>query len=171
MSTVPAETLHASCVALRAGRLGWLGLSWAGVLLQGASASGKSDLALRLMAAGGRLVADDRVVVGRKGNALYASAPDGLRGLVEVRGVGVVPARSKRRVRLALAVSLSPGAAIERLPDPVPRFRAGPCQLPLIEIDPFQASAVAKIEAALAVARRLAARGARAKPSLIEAPT
>ena len=44
--------VHATCVALRAGR------SWRGVLLRGPSGAGKSDLALRLVEGGGRLVAD-----------------------------------------------------------------------------------------------------------------
>ena len=75
------ETLHATAVAL----------DGQAVLLLGPSGSGKSDLALRLVAAGWRLVADDRVVVTPNGDHLFASAPPRLTGLMEVRGVGIVP--------------------------------------------------------------------------------
>lgn len=60
------------------------------VLIQGASGSGKSGLALRLIALGGVLVADDRVVLERRGRSIVARAPDPLRGLVEARGIGLL---------------------------------------------------------------------------------
>ena len=64
--------LHGSAVALE-GR---------GLLILGASGTGKSALALRMMAHGARLVADDRVVLARRGDALIASAPPALRGTI-----------------------------------------------------------------------------------------
>ncbi|TPE48302.1 HPr kinase/phosphorylase [Amaricoccus solimangrovi] len=60
------------------------------VLIQGASGSGKSGLALRLIALGGVLVADDRVALERRGASVIARAVDPLRGLVEARGVGLL---------------------------------------------------------------------------------
>lgn len=171
MDAVPCQTVHASCVALKTGPLGWTGLVRAGVLLLGPSACGKSDLALRLIDRGGRLIADDRVVLSQRGRYLFARPPASLRGLIEVRGVGVVPAPSKRRARLALAVKLVHGVSVERLPDPVGRFEHGTASLPMIEIDPFHASAVAKIERALAAAPRLAQRSEPARPAMLGAPT
>ncbi len=71
-----------------------------GVLITGPSGAGKSTLALRLLDESGRglgatsldarLVADDQVIVTRDGLLLMARAPDALRGLMEVRGLGIV---------------------------------------------------------------------------------
>lgn len=88
--------LHASAVALE-GR---------GLLILGASGAGKSALALRMMALGARLVADDRVDVARRGEALIASAPAALRGLIEARGVGLLRAEALEAAVLELAVDL-----------------------------------------------------------------
>ena len=78
----PESILHASCVAL-AGR---------GLLIAGASGRGKSSLALRMMALGATLVADDRVALRRCGDAVLASAPPAISGLVEARGLGLLHA-------------------------------------------------------------------------------
>lgn len=106
-STVPVATLHASAVAVD-GR---------GLLILGASGAGKSGLALRMMALGARLVADDRVAVERRGEALVASAPPVLRGVIEARGIGLLNAESLAEAALALAVDLDRPAAA-RMPQP-----------------------------------------------------
>ena len=99
-------TVHASAVAL----------DGAGVLIRGASGAGKSTLARALVAdfaARGRfarLVADDRVALDPRGERLIARVPPRLAGLVEVRGVGIVPVRHLAAVRLSLVVSLVPDA-------------------------------------------------------------
>ncbi len=100
-----AQLLHASAVAL----------DGAGVLILGASGRGKSSLALRLMALGADLVADDRVWVVSRGAALIARAPDETLGLIEVRGVGILRMRHLDEVALALAVDLDL-ASEQRLP-------------------------------------------------------
>ena len=69
-----AETLHASAVAFE-GRA---------VLITGPSGSGKSDLALRLLDRGFRLVSDDQPVVKLDGERLVASAPPTIAGKLEV---------------------------------------------------------------------------------------
>jgi HPr kinase/phosphorylase len=120
-----------------------------GILLRGPSGSGKSDLALRLIDAGAVLVADDQVVLQREGGTLMMSAPEPLAGLMEVRGLGVVRMAHVARAPLRLVVDLDPGAAIERLPEP--RFcRLDGVSVPLIALDPFAASAPAKLKLALA---------------------
>jgi serine kinase of HPr protein (carbohydrate metabolism regulator) len=50
-----------------------------GVLLRGPSGSGKSDLALRLIDGGARLVADDQTELTRTANGLIARSPAWLR--------------------------------------------------------------------------------------------
>lgn len=88
--------LHASCVALE-GR---------GLLICGASGSGKSALALQLMAYGARLVSDDRTLVSREGGTLTARAPDPIRGLIEARGMGLISAEAAGSAELAACVDL-----------------------------------------------------------------
>lgn len=86
-----------------------------GLLILGPSGAGKSGLALRMMALGARLVADDRVLLERRGTALVARAPDVLAGLIEARGIGLVRVESLRETPVTLAVDLAePSSA--RLP-------------------------------------------------------
>jgi len=62
-----------------------------GVLLLGDSGSGKSECALELVHRGHRLVADDVVEIYRVRNQeLVGQAPEEVRGLMEVRGLGLI---------------------------------------------------------------------------------
>ncbi len=137
--------IHATCCALEEAG------APAGVLLLGPPGSGKSDLALRLVDAGFSLVADDRVDIDPAGPLPVASAPAALAGLIEVRGIGIIRlARHRARVPLALAVSLSPRAGQDRLPERMTTRLAGH-DLPTIPLDAEAPSAVARIRLALAV--------------------
>ena len=122
--------IHASCAA-REG---------AGVLLLGPPGAGKSDMVLRLLDRGFMLVADDRVEIADG----VARAPDGLAGLLEVRGLGIVrlPHASPARLRLAVAL----GAGADRLPAPA---RHDALDLPLVTIDPSRPAAAQVVALAL----------------------
>ena len=61
-----------------------------GVLLEGESGVGKSEIALELIRRGHVLIADDRVDVYRAHNQIYGEAPDILKGMLELRGVGII---------------------------------------------------------------------------------
>ncbi|TVR96800.1 MAG: hypothetical protein EA406_11025 [Rhodospirillales bacterium] len=136
------ETVHATCVAID-GR---------GVLLRGPSGAGKSDLALRLISGGAELVADDYIDVDcRVGNRLFGSAPPGIRGLLEVRGVGVVRVASRPVVEIAVVADLVPPADVDRMPAAGFVTIAG-IRLPRYRIAPFEASAPAKIHLAVRLA-------------------
>jgi HPr kinase/phosphorylase len=85
---MPAEpaTVHASAVLVGPHA----------VLVRGPAGSGKSRLVLSLIEAarGGRLpfarlVADDRVLLASSHGRLLARAPQGIAGLIEVRGLGI----------------------------------------------------------------------------------
>src|SRR5712691_12625786 len=76
------------------------------VLLRGASGSGKSDLALRLIDAGARLVADDQSELRRQGDAIIVRAPLTIAGLIEIRGIGIVRIDSMAEAPLALLADL-----------------------------------------------------------------
>lgn len=105
----------------------------------GPPGSGKSDLLLRLLAHGYKLVGDDQLLV-RDG---YVAAPPELAGLLEVRGLGIMRLPYQCRVRPVLAVALEQG---ERLPHPA---RHPVLDIPLIRIDPAGASAPQRISLAL----------------------
>jgi HPr kinase/phosphorylase len=138
--------LHGTCVALRPP-----GRSWRALLLRGASGAGKSDLALRLIDAGGRLVADDQTRIARHGDGLVATPPATLAGLMEVRGLGIVKlgrGQILARAPLVLLVDLVAQAGIERLPDPDHETLLG-IALPRLALTPFETSAAAKLRLAL----------------------
>ena len=137
----PALLVHATTVAID-GRA---------VLLRGPSGSGKSDLALRLIDAGADLVADDQSELRRVGDAVTVRAPASLAGLIEVRGVGIVRCAPLSDVPLALIVDLVAGDAVERLPAPYRENVLG-LDLPCLALAPFEASAPAKLRAALRAA-------------------
>ncbi|CAH0192249.1 HPr kinase/phosphorylase [Roseomonas sp. CECT 9278] len=138
--------VHGSCVA-RDG---------AAVLVLGPPGSGKSDLALRLIGRGFRLVADDQVLV--EGRAV--SPPPALRGLLEVRGLGIFEALPVAEgARLALAVDLVAPEGVTRLPRPA---CWGDDAVPRIALHGFEASACDKLAWALDAAIGLRAQRAGA---------
>ena len=62
-----------------------------GVLIQGESGVGKSEVAIELIKRGHRLVADDAVEIKvTSQNTLMATAPELIRGYMELRGIGVI---------------------------------------------------------------------------------
>ena len=118
------------------------------VLLRGPSGSGKSDLALRLIDAGARLVADDRSELRRDGDTVLARAPATIAGLIEARGIGIVRVDSLAEAPLSLIADLVAPDAVERLPEPRSETILG-ISVPLIALTPFEASAPAKLRLAL----------------------
>ena len=132
-----SENLHASCVASD-GRA---------ILISGPSGSGKSDLALRLIDRGFSLVSDDRTIVRKEGAKLVASAPQTIKGKLEIRGVGIVDMDSIQDVPVALIVELT--SDIQRLPDDSRERLILGTGVPLIGVDALTASAPAKVAIAL----------------------
>ncbi len=122
----------------------------AAILLRGPSGSGKSDLGLRLIDDGARLVADDQVELSGP-SSLTVSAPAAIAGLMEVRGIGPVALPSEPRARLVAVIDLVADDLVERLPEPAGTNIEG-AEVPLWRLDPFGASAVAKIGVIVALA-------------------
>lgn len=139
--TAPLQPLHATVAALR------LGAGWRGVLIQGRSGVGKSDLALRLIRDGWRLVGDDWVHAFACDGALYAAAPETIAGRMEVRGLGIINRPFLPLARIALSVRLT-HEAVERLPSPARDVIEG-VALPRLTLDPRPASAPLVVAAAL----------------------
>jgi serine kinase of HPr protein (carbohydrate metabolism regulator) len=143
--------IHASCVVLaEAGKFCGAPPD-AGVLILGESGKGKSDLALRLIERGARLVADDRTELFPENGVLMARAPAALAGLIELRGVGIVAQPFAAQARIALAVELIGPDHAPRMPRK--EFYMAPPELalaetarpPLIRLSAMDASAPAKI--------------------------
>jgi serine kinase of HPr protein (carbohydrate metabolism regulator) len=143
--------IHASCVLLGDAGRAFGAPEDAGVLLLGESGKGKSDLALRLIERGAKLVADDRTEIFARGNALYARAPKSLAGLMEARGLGIVALPFTAEARIALAVEMIEEGYVPRMPQPEKYLVPPELVLhederpPLIWLAPFEASAPAKI--------------------------
>ena len=124
----------------------------AAVLFRGPSGIGKSDLALRLIDDGAVLVADDQVELELTETGLMATAPDTIRGMLEVRGVGLVHLPVAERAALVAMIDLvAEGDEIERLPEPAEDEIAG-TTLPVWKLQAFEASAMAKVGVIVAVA-------------------
>lgn len=125
------ETVHASCVLL----------DEAGVLIRGASGSGKSGLCLALLdrffleGRHARLVGDDRVRLEARNGRLIARPHPALAGLIEIRGHGIrrLAAHAPAAV-LRLVVDLV-GAA-ERLPDATETALLLGVALPRLALEP-----------------------------------
>jgi HPr kinase/phosphorylase len=122
--------IHGSC-ASRSGD---------GVLVIGASGTGKSDLVLRLLARGFDLVADDQVAI----EDCVACPVPALAGLLEVRGIGIVRLPYVPAAQLALVIQL--GQASTRLPE---AMRHPDLNLPILQLDASAASAPERVALAL----------------------
>lgn len=140
--TLP-QTIHATAIAAPANPP-------RAVLLIGPSGSGKSDLALRMLDRGWRLIADDRTVLSVDNSRLMASAPPNIDGLIEVRGVGIL-AQSSYPGPVPVALVLNLAGAPDRLPDPQPWH--GPSHahtpIPSLGFDAAAPSAPLRLEHAL----------------------
>lgn len=137
----PTLSLHASAVA-------WHGR---GILLRGPSGAGKSAMALRLIRAGARLVADDLVTLTRAQGRLLAR-PLEPSGLIEARGLGIFRLAATAGATLALVVDLVPSGQRERLPDARSETLLG-IELPSIALDAREPGAAARVLLALMVPR------------------
>lgn len=145
--------VHATCIALD-GRA---------ALLTGPPGAGKSDLALRCIGLQhvwmervlqARLIADDQVILDRRGGRIAARCPAATAGKLEVRGVGIVEVESLSEAWLDVVVELVSPEQIERLPDPDVKSQLLGLPLPMLRIAPFQASAPLKVLLWLASCRQ-----------------
>jgi HPr kinase/phosphorylase len=118
------------------------------ILLRGPPGSGKSDLALRLIDDGARLVADDQALLRRVGDRVVVRAPATIAGLIEIHGFGIVRLEAIDAAPLALIVDLLPSGRIERMPERRLEAVLG-VAVPLIALAPFEASAAAKLRLVL----------------------
>lgn len=135
---LPTERIHASCVSIGSH----------GVLLMGRSGSGKSDVALRLLARGAMLVADDQVILRKEEGELVAGVDETIRGLLEIHGVGLVKYPVATNIPVRLVVQLVSLEEMEHIPAPQTYQMMG-VSVPQIGIYGFDASTPDKIYAAI----------------------
>jgi HPr kinase/phosphorylase len=119
MTTAETPTLlvHATTIALHG----------TAVLIRGEPGSGKSSLALQMLETVGsglgphpltaQLLADDQTQLERQNEVLVATCPPAIRGLLEVRGLGIVSVVAAAPAPLRLVVDVLPAKAINRLPE------------------------------------------------------
>lgn len=117
------------------------------ILIVGASGSGKSDLALRLIDRGAKLIADDLIAITGDHNHPIAMQSTHHINAIEIRGVGIIPMECVNKIPLKLVVRLSP--VYERAPEPLPLVNYGHYNIPCLKIAPFEISAPIKIEQTL----------------------
>ncbi len=137
MAAPLSEKLHASCVAL----------GDAAVLLAGPSGSGKSDLALRLIDRGAMLVSDDYTLLYNDRGLLKAKAPPTIAGKIEVRGIGIIEMEMAPETPVVMLFDLA--CAVERFPLTEQLQTISGIRIPVIALDPFEASAPIKVELAV----------------------
>jgi serine kinase of HPr protein (carbohydrate metabolism regulator) len=147
----PPINLHATAIAYGERAL----------LITGASGSGKSDLALRLLAIdpasldalgielpAPRLLADDQVIAERHGGHVHLTTPPSIAGCLEARGVGLVTLPYVSLATLALVVAATAPEHVERLPQPRTVAILG-LEVPALSLDLHAASAPLKVLLAL----------------------
>ena len=118
-----------------------------GVLILGDSGSGKSDLALRLIDNGATLISDDISICRKNSNNIYLYCPPEIKGLLEVREIGIITVPFVERIKLRLVVNLKSNNN-ERFPKNS-CFRILGIKIPIINIEGKNSSAVAKIKVKL----------------------
>lgn len=134
-----------------------IALAGSAALIRGGPGSGKSDLALRclaqpsseLISGEAMLVADDQVLVTLSNGRLVLGCPETIKGLLEVRGLGIVAVPAADTAELALLVDLVAADKVERLPDPDSHEELLGVRVRRLALYPFEASAPLKLLLAL----------------------
>jgi serine kinase of HPr protein (carbohydrate metabolism regulator) len=135
--------VHAGLIAL------WRRDGWSGVLIEGPSGAGKSDLALRALQVGFRLVSDDRTCLFTSSGRLFGSAPPALSGMIEARGLGVLPESALRAAEVGLVIRcVSAPEDVDRMPEIGLQTRAG-VGVPSMDLWALEPSAPAKLRRAI----------------------
>ena len=135
-----------------------------GILILGPSGSGKSALALALMArassagAFGALIGDDRIYVRKTEGRLVASGAANMAGIIERRMAGLIAVPHEPAAIVRLIVELCErGRQWPRMPDDHDGVIVGGVRLPRLALD----SGLTVCDQALAVEERLARLGDR----------
>lgn len=116
-----------------------------GVLICGKPGTGKSSLALQLIDRGAVLVADDQTLISLKEGKLTVQSPSALKGILEVRGVGLCPFPIQENSCLQLCVEICEKETLERLPEPL-FIEYHTVKVPLLKIGKYDPLGAIKVE-------------------------
>lgn len=114
-----------------------------GVLIRGASGSGKTALLWQLLSDArahnqtAKLVADDRIILTPYKDGLKAKAPDELAGKMELYGFGIVEMPWSPETTITLVVDLVTPEQVPRMPEPASVDISG-IELPLLLVPQSQ---------------------------------
>lgn len=118
------------------------------LLLEGAPGVGKSSIALALIDRGATLVGDDGIAIEDRGGRLWAAPAPATRGLIELRGIGIV----RQSVTSApVALVLMVGEEGPRHVEVAPRCDIAGFAIPRLSFDPTGPAAAIRAEYALAI--------------------
>ena len=135
-----SQNIHATCIKAKS----------KGILLLGDSGTGKSDLALRMITMfSAKLVSDDRTDIRNDSGFIKASSPNILKGMLEVRGVGIVKFEHLKEVKVDLVVCLT-NEKTERMPEKMVYELEG-VKIPMFYLNSSDISAPSKIIAMLSL--------------------
>ena len=158
MTSSPRALVHATSVVLGTACAPFGGAVEGAVLLLGDSGAGKSDVALRLIAMGAKLLSDDQTALFAERGRLFAEGVSSLHGQMEIRGVGIVALGAGGPVPVVLAIMLNARDDVPRLPESLRYALPAPLEAlegpPLLHLSPFEAATPAKIAAAAAALSR-----------------
>lgn len=118
------------------------------VLVLGKPGTGKSSLALSLIDRGAVLIADDQTLLTLETGIVMASCPAPLKGLLEVRGLGLCTFPFEDTAPLFLVVTLDAPDTILRLPDPT-FVRYHGVEIPCLSLPHHDALGAVKVELAM----------------------
>lgn len=141
-----------------------------GVLIMGESGMGKSEVAMEIIKRGGYLVADDNVVIKKYHNRIFGEAPEVSKGLIEVRGIGIIDAAlmfgaasTLDRTSISLAIRLvkyNPEQPVERVgKDALPTIEIMGVNIPYLEIPVFEGRSTTEVVEAAILNYRLMTKG------------
>lgn len=123
------DNFHGSCIIL----------GDAGVVIAGASGSGKTALAISLIdraTQAGKfavLVSDDQVLLSATNGRLVCRVPDTIAGKIELRGYGIAHIDHEAACTVGLWVQLLPAEEVERIPERAEVERLG-VKLPVMTL-------------------------------------
>jgi len=100
-----------------------LEISGKGILIEGASGSGKTSLMMGLLEKAklenvdASFICDDQAILNVQDDVLIANAPKAIAGKLELHGYGIIDSANISSTRISLVVRILPDETIERMPD------------------------------------------------------
>ena len=106
-----------------------------GVVILGKSGAGKSNLAIKLISMGAKLISDDKTHVKFKENKIIISKPETTPNFIEARGIGLIKVPFVVSSKLFCFVKIT-NLELNRLPNAKNKYCFGK-KIKLMEFNPF----------------------------------